>query len=149
MTGKVFAVIVGVVALIILTMSLPMLPDAVESFRTDVRTQSYSVATGVGITTTSVALTNALWNADVSYVTNLGSNITESLIADNYTLASKALNLSGLSANITRTITVSYRTAGLGDNPAADTGITFLPGVVVGLVILVPLILLASLLMGK
>jgi len=150
MTGRVFSVVIGVVAVIILALTLPSIPTAVEDFRTETLSQSYSVTTGVGVTIGSVPLASSLWNDSVAYVTNISSNITgDSPLADNYTAASRTVGITGLSANTTRSLTVSYRTGGLSANPAADSGITFLPSVIVGLIILIPLVLLASLIGGK
>lgn len=140
MTVKVFGAIAGIAALIILALAAPAIPDAVESFRTDTLTQDYTVATGVGVTTASVALSHSLWNDSVSYVTRVASTITgDSLVADNYTAASRALALSGLSANTSRVISVDYRTDGLGDNPAASTGSTYFPAVFILFLVLIPL----------
>ncbi len=150
MTGKVFGVVIGVVALLMLYIALPVIPQAVESFRTDVKTQNYNISTAVGSTNTSVALSNSLWNSDVSYVTGISSNTTgDSPVADNYTVASRSLSISGLAGNTTRLLSVDYRAAGLTSNPAADQASTFLPGIVVGLIILVPMVLVASLLAGN
>lgn len=149
MTGKVFAVVIGVVVILILIMALPAIPDAVESFRTDTLTQSYTLATGAS-NNGSVALSNNLWNSDIAYISRVASTLaTDNSVASTYTAASRSVLVTGLAANTTRTLTIDYRTAGLEENTAADTGITLLPGIVVGMVIIIPLIVVAGLLLGR
>lgn len=140
---KVLIAIVGLVAVIILALALPGITDAVESFRTNVETEYFSVNTGVGTTTGTIGLDYALWNNSVTSISRVSSNTTlDSPIAANYTAASKAVGISGLAANTTRTITVDYQTAGLADYSGADTGSTAIPGIVVGFFILIPVALL-------
>ncbi len=149
MTGKVFAVVIGLLAFLFLLLMLPSIPNAVESFRTDTLSQEYNVTTTGGVSIAGIGLSNSLWNNDVAYVTGFSSNSsTDSVIADNYTASGRTLNLTGLTAGTTRLLEVSYRTAGLVDNTGADTGITFLPGIAVGMVIIIPLLIVAGVLLG-
>ena len=140
MSGKVFGVVIGVVIVIILAISLPAIPDAVQSFRTDTMTQEYTVATGATVTNATISLSHTLWDSSPAYITRLSSNITtDSPVAYSYNSSNKGLLITGLSANTSRTVEVDYRTAGLGDYEGADTASMYLPGVAMGLVILIPL----------
>lgn len=147
---KVFSIVIGLVVVLLLFLALPAITKGVVSYRTEVLTQSYSVTTGVSETTASVALSHTLWQNSVAYVTNLSSNSTDdSLLSDNYTAASKALNLTGLADNTTRLLSVSYRAGGLDEYPGADEVSTKIPGIVVGLFILIPLAFIVAIFVRK
>lgn len=148
--NKVFPIAIGVVAIIFLALMLPGVLDGTESFRTDVKTQEFTVATGAGETADNVTLTWELWQNAVTEVTTLSSDdTTDNPVASTYTAAGNLLEVTGLAASENRTLTVSYRTAGLDRYAGADTAATKLPTIVVGLVILIPLALMAVLFMHR
>lgn len=143
--GKVFPIAIGVVAIIFLVLMLPGVTTGTESFRTDVKTQSYSVTTAGGATSQNVTLGWELWNNAVTEVTNLSSNMTtDNPVANSYAAAGNLLEITGLAAATTRTVSVSYRTAGLDSYQGAEQASTKLPAVVIGLIVLIPLALLAA-----
>lgn len=150
MSGKIFGVVIALVIVLLMAIALPAITGAVKSFRTDVISQDFTLSTAAGITTGNVTLSHALWNSDVTEVTRISSdNSTDSPVADNYTTSSKRLNLTGLAPNITRTLTVDYRSAGLSEYAGADQISTNIPGIVIGFAALIPLTALAALLISR
>lgn len=150
MNNKVFSVVIGLVAVVILGLAMPAITDSVESFRTDILEQSYSVDTTVGANSANVSLSSALWNDNIAYVTSLSSNITsDAPVAASYNATSAVLLITGLADNTSRTITLSYKTAGLADYEGADTASTKLPGIVMGFLILIPLGFIVYLFMNR
>ena len=145
MTGKVFGIVAGLVAVIILAISLPAITEGVKSFRTDIIEQTFTVATAVGVTTANISLTHSLWNEDITEITRLTSDdSTDTPVADSYVAANKRVALSGLTANTTRAIEIDYSSAGLDDYAGADQASTNIPGITVGMFILIPLAVVAA-----
>lgn len=88
---------------------MPVTLDGVASVMAHRETQTdedTTVTTGVGVTTGNMTLTQVLFDDDVTYVTSVSSNITETPVADNF--SEPLLYLTALSANETRTLTCVY-----------------------------------------
>jgi hypothetical protein len=137
---KGFLAVLAIVIVLVLAMTLPAVGPAVKAFRTDVVSQSFTVATAGGETSANVSLSKPLWDASVIEITALSSNTTDDApVASSYNGTGQLLQITGLAVDTSRTLSVSYRTGGLTDYAGADTGATKLPAIVVFLVILVPL----------
>ena len=110
--------------LIILTAAfLLMLPvtSAVYDFKTDLREDSFSVTTAAASTNATVILVKALYDEDISTTSILSDNATDVPIANSYAVASRALLITGLADNTTRTLAVSYDVYALEGLTAIDT----------------------------
>ena len=87
-----------------------MLPltEGVYDFRTDPRTDTFSVDTGVGVTTANESLLSDLYDCDMSSI-----DIDSDLATDNpqyYAIncTTRLLDITGLTANTTRTLSITY-----------------------------------------
>jgi hypothetical protein len=96
--------------IIMVTAILWLLPvtDAIYNFRTDVKTDTYYVTTGAGVTATNSTLTKALYLDDVSTIDLFSDLNTDLPIVNSYNTTTRALWISGLTASDDRTLTVSY-----------------------------------------
>ena len=95
---------------------LPLTAQAYD-FRTDEREDTFTVATGVGETTANVTLLKAVFDNDTSTI-SFSSNVSESLAVSTYDTATKTLGVSGLNAETTRELDVSYDVDALGASSA-------------------------------
>ena len=82
--------------------------DGITGIRSDTSTESHVVATAVGVTTANVTLSKDLYQAAITEVSSISSNITETPVAAAYTEATKVLNIAALSANTSRTLAIAY-----------------------------------------
>ena len=88
-----------------------MLPitQAIYDFRTDVQTDTFTSDTGVGQTTDNVTLTQELYSDNLSSIDNILSSISDdSPVVASYNATTRLTDITGLSDNNTRTLTVSY-----------------------------------------
>lgn len=109
---------------------------SIRDARTLSVTDTYQLAT-TNVTTASVQLTKELWDDDITRI-ELTSNTTADVpIVSSYNSTTRNLALTGLDDNTTRTFEVQYYTAGFTDYPFADTGIRFVPTILVIGIILV------------
>lgn len=94
---------------------------ATYDFRTDVREDSFTVATAAGVTTGNFSLVKPIYDNDVSTV-ELSSDLSTDVPAySSYNTTSRLLVFSGLTANTTRVITASYDIDALTSAPAIGT----------------------------
>ena len=101
-------VIFGIVFLMLMA---PSLLGGLNDFRTDNISNAFSVnTTGAGsITTGNVTLTQALFESGVQHVTSISSNWSADVpLATAYNSNTRVLTVSGLVANQTRTLNVTY-----------------------------------------
>ena len=111
--------VIGVM-LIILLLGAVML--GIQQFRSAEYTEPHVVATGLGVSTASINLTNALFDSQTSYVT-ITSNVTgDAAIPYSYTDSTKILVVSGLVESSTHYLTVVYRYNQLDSYWGADIG---------------------------
>lgn len=135
-------------AAVVIIGGMGALLDSIDDFRSDEVTQDFSVVTSVGVTSANVVLAENLWDSSVVHATP-SSNISEAVVANSYTGATRTLGLTGLSANTTRTVTVDYRTADLADYPGVNEGSKHLPVLVIAGIILIPFVLVIKTLLGR
>lgn len=81
---------------------------AIYDFRTDVKEDKIIASTGVGEATANVTLFKTIYNADTSTLSIYSNNSTDTPLFSAYNAATKTLLISGLTANTTRTLTISY-----------------------------------------
>ncbi len=117
-------VLVGIAFLILLAKPLM---GGLESFRTQSQTDNFSIATSNVQTSINITLTHPLFQADTHYAT-VSSNVnTDVPLASNYTASTNKLTVSGLTANITRLLTVSYSIGALDSN--VDAAVRQMPSI--------------------
>lgn len=107
MIGKIF---IGVIALFLLIGPFASpISQGIHTWRTYDQTDNFAgVETGVGVTSANVTLSGDLFQASTDEVQSISSTIEESPVALTYVEATQVLEVSGLSANQTRTLSVAY-----------------------------------------
>lgn len=124
------------IAVIIVAGMLGGLMNSVIAFRTDELTQVFNETTAAGVTTANVQLSTDLWKDNIAYTSISSNNTSDSPAASSYNATNRQLNIAGLLANSSRTLTIDYDIEALGDYPGIDDAILHFPTViVVGLVI--------------
>jgi len=115
--GKGGSVLMGIIMVAVMFVLFPIVMDSSHELQTDVFTQAEAaVATGAGEVAADVVLTEALWNDSNTYVTSVTSdNVLDTPVAGVYTAATQTLNVTGLAASDTRTLTIVYEYDALTD----------------------------------
>ena len=105
-----------------------MLPftEAAYDFRTDVKHDLFGITTAVGQTGDNVTLTAAVYGGSLAAIT-LSSSINETVNLLSYNATTRVLDMTGFTANKSRTMDVAYDVAALEANPAIDTFVSRLP----------------------
>ena len=98
-----FLIMVCSTILILLPVSI-----GIYDFRTDAREENDYVTTAAGVTTATVQLDKTLYDSDNSTISILSDLITDDPTFTSYNATSRAMGVSGLSANTTRTLTTTY-----------------------------------------
>lgn len=98
-----FLIIMGAVFLLLMPLTM-----AVYDFRTDVREDTFSVDTGVGVTSGNVTLIKPVYDDDTSTIDVSSDLATDIPVFNTYNTTSRQTNFTGLTANTTRILTVSY-----------------------------------------
>lgn len=108
--------------IILVAVFLWLLPlsDMVYAFRTEQETDESTVATGAGITTSNVTLTQFVYDDDINTI-SVTSTINEVPAISSYNSTSKTVLVSSLTANETRTLSITYDTDVITDNDAINT----------------------------
>jgi hypothetical protein len=91
----------------IILLFLPI-SQAVYDFRTDIKENTFTVATAVGTDNATVSLTTAIYGADTSTLSVLSSLTTDVPLFNSYNGTTRATVFTGLTANTTRVLTVYY-----------------------------------------
>jgi len=127
--NKAMGIVMVIVAVAIAYMVFPIVLDSGQELRTASQSDEFAaVATGVGETAADVVLTEDLWSDDNGFVTSITSdNANDTPVAGTYTAATNTLNVTGLEADGTRTLTVVYDTAGLDDYTGLDPMVAVAP----------------------
>jgi len=123
--------------------------EATHDYRTDLRTDTFrSTDTAVGVTSANVTLLKVLYDDDTEEISILSSISADVPAFSSYNTTSRQLNMSGLSANTTRTVYVSYDVDALESSEAIATFIGYLPLLWYSVCILFPMGAIASLFLG-
>ncbi len=109
--------LLGIIMVSVMFVLFPIILDSSHELQTDATTETEAaVVTGVGVTNADVVLTNDPWQDDVDYVLTITSDeVTDVPVANTYTTATNTLNITGLAADDSRTLTITYETDALGD----------------------------------
>lgn len=103
---RIFNAFLAIFASVILFL-LP-LTTAIYDFRTDLRTDTFSIATGVGVTSANETLLNDLYDGDIGSIDIASDDAADVPLANSYNATSRLLNITGLTDNTTRTLSISY-----------------------------------------
>lgn len=127
--NKALGIVMVVVAVAISFVVFPIVLDSAGDLRTDSQTDEFAaVTTGLGETAAGVVLTADLWEDTAAYVTSVTSNnVADTPVAGTYTAATNTLNVTGLAAEDTRTLTVTYQVAALDDYTGLDAMVAVAP----------------------
>lgn len=108
--NKIFGFILGIIGIIIVFIMLPTMLSSVSDFQTTSYSETESnLATAAGVTTANVTLNLDLFDDDITNVTTISSNNSETgMTAEAYVAATNVLLIGGLDANSTRTLTITY-----------------------------------------
>ena len=115
-------------AIIVLVLFGTMLAGIGEA-QTDERTDPFgAVVTGGGITVADVVLVVPLYEGNLGNVVSITSDLgTDVPIQTDYTALTQTLEVSGLTASDTRTLTVTYKYGALGNYVGVNSFFGFIP----------------------
>lgn len=109
--NRIGKLLMGVVVIILfIFLGVRTIPTGVHDWRTDVRTENFIVATGVGVTTADVVLADDPFLNQTDEVETIESTLAEVPVATTYVTATNTLTVSALDANDSRTLTITYNT---------------------------------------
>jgi len=108
--GKSMGGVVGIIGVVILMIVFPIVMSATHDLQIDEQADAFAgVATGAGETDADVVLTVDLYGDDNTNVLSIVSSLeTDVPVAGTYTAATNTLNVTGLTAESSRTLTVTY-----------------------------------------
>ena len=86
---------------------LPM-TEAIYDFRTALRTDTFSTTTAIGITTANETLLGNLYDCDMGSIDIDSDEATDHPLPSTINCTNRVLTISGLSANITRILEITY-----------------------------------------
>lgn len=115
--GKGGSVLMGIIMVAVMFVLFPIVMESSHELQTDVATQTEAaVATGIGEVAADVVLTTALWaDSNTNVVSVTSDNVLDTPVAGTYTAGTRTLNVTGLAANDTRALTLSYKIDALTD----------------------------------
>ena len=96
-------------------------------FRTEPRTDTYSTATAVGVFASNETLLTDLYNKDTGSVDIDSNDATDVPLAGTYNATNRVLNVTGLTANASRILEITYDFDALSATVAIATIIDRLP----------------------
>jgi len=132
--------------LIILTaVFLWLLPlsDMIYEFRTEAITDDETVTTGAASTTGNVTLDNFVYDDDDDTI-SVTSSINEVPEITSYNTTSKTVLVSSLTANTSRTLSVTYDVDAITDNDAVNNILDITPWIFYLIIIAWPVVSLAA-----
>ena len=115
----------------------------VYDFRTDLETDTFSVTTAIGETTLLVAI----YGNDTDTI-SYTSNVTETPSVSAYDTATRQLTTASLTANVTRSLVVSYNIDAI-NNDSVATLLDNTSAIWLLMVITLPVAAIASIFLGK
>ena len=124
------------------------LSDMVYSFRTDPVTDESTIDTGVGETTSNVTLNQFTFNG-ISSITSVSSSINEVPAVSSYNSTSKTALISSLTADDSRTLSITYDVDVITDNDAINTLLDRAPWIWMLIIIAFPVASLAAIWTGR
>ena len=128
-----------------------MLPitAAIYDFRTDVQEDSFTSDTAVGQTTDNVTLSKVLYDNDTQTIDILSSISDDVPAYSSYNGTTRLLGISSLSANTTRTLTVSYDVDALSASNAINNFLDAISWIWLLCIAVFPMAALAAIFLGR
>ena len=123
--------------------------EAVYDFRTALRTDTFLTATVVGVTSANATLGDDLYDEDTGSVDIDSDDTTDTPVANSYNVTSQVLNITGLSANTTRVLEITYAFDALVGFDAINTVVDRFPFIWLLLIIIFPVAAIASLFLRR
>ena len=127
---------------------LPM-TESVYDFRTELREDSFTSPTGVGVTCANVTLGKPVYDDDTGTVDPLSDLYTDTPVTSSYNTTSRQLLVCGLTANTTRILTISYDVDALEGFDAIELMVDKIPFIWILLIIVFPIAAFASIFMKR
>lgn len=120
-------------------------------FKTDLRSDEIGAVTAVGVTSDNVVLGQAIYDDDVTTVSVLSDLATDSpaFIGATYSSSPPSGNVSGLTANATRTLTITYDVDALAGSTAISTLVDRISWIYLLMAIAFPAAALAAMFTGR
>ena len=133
------------------TVILWMLPveEAVYDFKTALRTDTFLTATGVGATSANETLLDDLYEDDTGGVDIDSDDSTDTPVANSYNATSQQLLVTGLTANTTRILEITYPYDALVGFDAIEIVVDRFPFIWMLLIIVFPIGAFAAIFMGR
>lgn len=119
-----------------------MLPvsQAIYDFRTDIREDVFAVTTGGAETTTAEVLLKPVYDDDTGTISLLSDLATDTPALDAYTPATQVVDISGLTADSSRELTVTYDTDALSVHAAVSIVMDLLPMIWILILVAFPVV---------
>lgn len=115
--GKSGAVILGIIMVAVMFIVFPIVMTSAHELQTEEYVQTEAaVTTGAAEEAADVVLDEDLWSDATANVVSITSDDGgDTPVAGTYTAATNTLNVTGLAADTTRTLTITYKTDALTD----------------------------------
>lgn len=128
-----------------------MLPvsRAVYDFRTDLRTDEFSSTTVAGQTSENVTLHKSVYDDDTDTIDILSDESTDTPAFNTYDTATRVVNITGLTADTTRVLSVSYDIDALEGSDALNTFVGYVPWIWMLIIIVFPIAGIAAVFTGR
>ena len=128
-----------------------MLPvtQAIYDYRTDQRTDTFSTDTAVGVTTANETLLGDLYDCDMGSIDIDSDEATDAPLPNSINCTSQELNVTGLTANTTRTLNITYDYDALAGNNAIDTLVGWLPYIWILIIVVFPMAAIFAIFTGR
>lgn len=128
-----------------------MLPvtEAIYDYRTDERTDTFSVTTAVGADNATVQLSTALYDSDPSTFSFVSDDTDDAPVFYSYNSTSRATVVDGLADNTTRSLDVTYDVDALSDATAIELLISRMDFIWLLMIICFPPAALAAIFLGR
>ena len=147
MGGRIFLGFLIIVTVAILFM-IPV-TEAIYDYRTDVREDPFTVVTAPAVTTGNMTLIKPIYDNDTATTAFSSNNTNDSPLYAAYDTATRELQVSGLAANSTRLLTVSYDVDALSASAAVSTLMDYLSWIWFILLAGFPAAAIAAIFMGR
>lgn len=96
------------------------IPQSVYDYRTDPRTDTFSITTGLGVTSGSAVLRKPIYDDDIMTLVFSSNNSGDSPLYSSYNTTSRLVDFTGLAANTTRALEITYDINALESNGALE-----------------------------
>ena len=141
-----YAFLVMVVAAVLWMLPITM---AIYDFRTDLRTDEFTSPTGLDENSVNVTLHKPIYDDDTGTSGILSDLPTDVPLYSSYNTTSRQFEVSGLTANTTRLLTVSYNIDALLGSNAINTLVDILPFIWMLCVVAFPMAALFAIFTGR